>query len=100
MKISSSEVLKVAQLAELAVDEADLGTLVRQFNDIVGYVAQLDALPSEGEIAPFVPGPGAVRWREDVVRAEPLALPPAALAPAFRDGFFVVPRLSAMEPAE
>lgn len=98
MRISPDEVLKVARLAELAVAEADLPTLVRQFNDIVGYVAQLDALPPEGDITPFVPGPAAVRWRPDVVGAEPLVLPPAALAPAFRDGFFVVPRLASMEP--
>ena len=98
MRISPDEVLKVARLAELAVAEADLPTLVRQFNDIVGYVAQLDALPAEDDIAPFVPGPPAVRWREDVVAPEPLALPPAAIAPAFRDGFFVVPRLASMEP--
>jgi aspartyl-tRNA(Asn)/glutamyl-tRNA(Gln) amidotransferase subunit C len=98
MRISPDEVLKVARLAELAVEEADLPTLVRQFNDIVGYVAQLDALPAEGDIAPLVPGPEAVRWREDTVAPEPLALPPSALAPAFREGFFVVPRLAAMEP--
>lgn len=98
MRISPDEVLKVARLAELAVAEADLPTLVRQFNDIVGYVAQLDALPAEDDVTPFVPGPVAVRWREDVVAPEPLALPPAALAPAFRDGFFVVPRLASMEP--
>lgn len=98
MRISPDEVLKVARLAELAVAEADLPTLVRQFNDIVDYVAQLDALPAEDDVAPFAPGPAAVRWREDVVAPEPLALPPAALAPAFRDGFFVVPRLPSMEP--
>ena len=98
MRISPDEVLKVARLAELAVAEAYLPTLVRQFNDIVGYVAQLDALPAEDDVAPFVPGPTAVRWREDVVAPEPLALPPAAIAPAFRDGFFVVPRLASMEP--
>jgi aspartyl-tRNA(Asn)/glutamyl-tRNA(Gln) amidotransferase subunit C len=98
VKISRDEVLKVARLAELAVDEADLPTLVTQLDHIVGYVAQIDALPPEGEIPPFVPGPAAVRWRADEVRPEPLALPPAALAPEFRQGFFVVPRLGTMEP--
>jgi len=97
MKIGRDEVLHVARLAELAVTEEDLARLVGQLNAIVEYVAQLDALPVEGEIAPFVPGPATLAWRTDEVAPQPLALPPAALAPEFRDGFFVVPRLAAMD---
>jgi len=97
MKIGRDEVLHVARLAELAVAEEDLEKLVRQLDGIVEYVAQLDALPAEGEITPFVPGPEAVAWRQDEVAPQSLALPPAALAPEFRDGFFVVPRLAAMD---
>jgi aspartyl-tRNA(Asn)/glutamyl-tRNA(Gln) amidotransferase subunit C len=97
MRIGRDEVLHVARLAELAVAEDDLPRLVEQLNRIVEYVAQLDALPSEGEIEPFVPGPAAVAWRTDEVVPRPLALPPAALAPEFRDGCFVVPRLAAMD---
>jgi aspartyl-tRNA(Asn)/glutamyl-tRNA(Gln) amidotransferase subunit C len=97
MKIGRDEVLHVARLAELAVAEEDLPRLVAQLNGIVEYVAQLDALPTEGEIAPFVPGPDALVWRSDEVSPHPLALPPGSLAPQFRDGFFVVPRLAAMD---
>jgi aspartyl-tRNA(Asn)/glutamyl-tRNA(Gln) amidotransferase subunit C len=99
MKIGRDDVLKIAQLAELAVDEADLPKLVEQLDSIVGYVAQLDAVPAEADIAPFVPGPESVAWRADEVRPQPLALPPGALAPAFRNGFFVVPRLTGMDEA-
>lgn len=97
MKIGREEVLHVARLAELAVAEEDLPRLVDQLNGIVEYVAQLDALPTEGDIAPFVPGPEALVWRNDEVAPQPLALPPGSLAPEFRDGFFVVPRLAAMD---
>ena len=99
MRIGPEEVRRVAALAELAVDDADLATLTAQMDRIVAYVAQLDAAPDEGNLPPFVAGPAEVAWRDDTVRPDPLALPPAALAPAFRDGFFVVPRLSAMEDA-
>jgi aspartyl-tRNA(Asn)/glutamyl-tRNA(Gln) amidotransferase subunit C len=99
MKIGRDQVLHIAKLAELAVDEADLPELAKQLDDIVAYVAQLDALPSEPGATAFHPGPAAVAWREDTVRPVPLALPPEKLAPEFRDGFFVVPRLSAMEEA-
>jgi Asp-tRNA(Asn)/Glu-tRNA(Gln) amidotransferase C subunit len=47
--------------------------------------------------APFLPGPSAAALREDVPGPVPLARPPAALAPEFADGFFLVPRHGAME---
>jgi Asp-tRNA(Asn)/Glu-tRNA(Gln) amidotransferase C subunit len=63
----------------------------------VGYVAQLDRAPAEGEVVFFVPGPARTPLREDVVRPDPLALPAADLAPEWREGYFVVPKLGAME---
>jgi aspartyl-tRNA(Asn)/glutamyl-tRNA(Gln) amidotransferase subunit C len=99
MKIGRDEVLHVARLAELAVDEAELPRLVEQLDGIVAYVAQLDTLPSEPGAAAFHPGPAQVAWREDKVQPVPLAHSPAQMAPEFREGFFVVPRLSAMEEA-
>ncbi len=97
MSIGRDEVLHVARLAELAVREEDLGRLVSQLNRIVDYVAQLDQVPADPPVEPFLPGPPAVALREDVPRPVPLARPPEALAPEFADGFFLVPRLGAME---
>jgi Asp-tRNA(Asn)/Glu-tRNA(Gln) amidotransferase C subunit len=73
MSIGLDEVLHVAKLAELAVRENELRRLVDQMNRIVDYVATLDEVPV------------------------PLARPPAAMAPEFREGFFLVPRHGAME---
>ena len=97
MKIGRDEVLHIARLAELAVDDSELPELVKQLDDIVGYVAQLEQLPAEAGTGAFHPGPAALAWREDTVRPVSLAFPPEKLAPEFRDGFFVVPRLGAME---
>lgn len=99
MTIGRDEVLHMAKLAELAVDEADVPTLASQLDRIVGYVAQLDSLPPEPGDSTFTPGPAAVAWREDLVKPVPLARPPAELAPDWRDGFFVVPRPAGMEEA-
>jgi len=97
MRITREDVLHIARLAELAVDDAEVETLTAQLDGIVGYVAQLDALPAEPGAEGFHPGPRALVWRADEVRPEPLSIPPSALAPEFRGGFFVVPRLPAME---
>ena len=97
MNIGPDGVLHVAKLAEIGVDDHELPRLVEQFNRIVDYVAQLDDVPSTAKVQPFLAGPAATPLREDVVNPAPLARPPAALAPEFADGFFLVPRHGAME---
>jgi aspartyl-tRNA(Asn)/glutamyl-tRNA(Gln) amidotransferase subunit C len=99
MTIGRDEVLHVARLAELAVREEELTRLVDQLNRIVDYVAQLDRVPADRMAAAFLPGPQSVGLRPDVPGPVPLARPPAALAPAFAEGFFLVPRHEAMEEA-
>jgi aspartyl-tRNA(Asn)/glutamyl-tRNA(Gln) amidotransferase subunit C len=97
MTIGLDEVLHVAKLAELAVKESEFRRLVEQMNRIVDYVAQLNQVPSDGAVEPFLAGPRSVALRDDVEGAMPLARPPAAMAPEFADGFFLVPRHGAME---
>ena len=97
MTIGRDQVLHVAKLAELAVREGELDRLVEQLNRIVDYVAQLDQVPGDAGGDPFLPGPPSVALREDVPNPVPLARLPADFAPEFADGFFLVPRLGAME---
>ena len=96
MSIGRDEVLHVARLAEIGVDETDLPRLVEQLGRIVGYVEQLDQV-TEAPAEPFLAGPAAAALREDAVRPVPLARAPAELAPECREGFFLVPRHGAME---
>jgi aspartyl-tRNA(Asn)/glutamyl-tRNA(Gln) amidotransferase subunit C len=97
MSIGLDEVLHVAKLAELAVRENELRRLVEQMGRIVDYVATLDEVPADRIAEPFLAGPPSVTLREDVESAVPLARPPAAMAPEFAGGFFLVPRHGAME---
>jgi aspartyl-tRNA(Asn)/glutamyl-tRNA(Gln) amidotransferase subunit C len=97
VSIGPDDVRHVARLAELAVPEEELDRLVRQLNRIVEYVAQLDRLPADAAVEPFLPGPSRVPLREDEPGSVPLARPPAELAPEFAEGFFLVPRHEAME---
>ena len=99
MILTRSDVHHIATLAELAVADEDLDLLTAQLDRIVGFVGQLDALPESMNVDPFHLGPSLVRLRDDVVRPAALAHLPAAIAPAFHDGFFLVPRVVGMDEA-
>lgn len=100
MSIGRKDVLHVAKLAELDVPDADLPRLVEQLGRIVAFVDQLREVPAGEEAPPFLAGPASVPLRPDEVRPAMLTRGPAELAPEFRHGFFVVPRLGAMEGGE
>ena len=97
MSVTREEVLRIAQLAELDVDEDTLQELSDHMTRIIDYVAQLSAVPANGGVKVFVPGPDAIRFRLDEVNPAPLAVSPAEFAPAFKEGFFVVPKLGQFE---
>ena len=99
MSVSRDEVLKIAQLAELEVEEEALPALSEQMSRILEYVAQLSGAASEA-VKPFIPGPDALRFRPDEVKPFPLAFGPDKLAPAFKEGFFLVPKLGQFGEAE
>jgi aspartyl/glutamyl-tRNA(Asn/Gln) amidotransferase C subunit len=96
MSIDRDAVLRVANLVELGVSDAEVDQLVQDIGNIVDYVSQLTDLPAGDEVPPFLPGPAHVELRNDVVAPIPLALQPSEMAPEFIDGFFVVPRLEAL----
>jgi len=97
MSVSREDVLHIARLAELDVAEEALPALVEQMSRILEYVAQLNRLPTGETARPYLAGPDAIKLRVDEVKPWPLAFGPKQLAPAFRDGFFVVPRLEAFD---
>lgn len=97
MSVTRAEVERMAALAELAVAPDELPELTAQMDRIVGFVARLRALDDlAGEGAGPI-GPPETPLRDDVVMPADLARSPAELAPEFMDGFFVVPKLGAME---
>lgn len=100
MTIRKEDVLYVARLAELDVAEEDLAKLVEQTGRIVDFVAQLNEVPAGEEAPPFLAGPAKAALRPDEVRPAVLTRSPAEMAPEFSHGFFVVPKLGAMEGTE
>lgn len=85
----------IAQLAAIEIADAELPALTRDVTAILSFVEQLNQL-EVGETAQGNDLPGAT-LRADVVERRALSPGPAEFAPDFRDGFFVVPKLGAME---
>ena len=97
-KVTRAEIQRIAQLAELAVDEPTVVLLEAQLSRILDHVAQLGELPKDGAGDGEA---GPVRLRADEPgRSDPLARPPAEWAPAMKGGLFVVPRLGELDKGE
>ncbi len=91
MGVTRADIERIAELAELAVDDQAARQLEQQLSRILDYVAQLQQLPDDAGSAD---DPRAVRLRRDEVRSDPLMIPPDVFAPAMRSGLFVVPRIA------
>ena len=91
MAVSESDVLHVASLARLALEGNHVPTLVRELNGILDHMAVLETVDVS---TVGVDESAAMPRREDVVAPVALVRPFAAFAPAPRDGFLLVPRLS------
>jgi len=80
MKISRDEVVHVARLARLALDEAELDALTGDMDAILAYVDQLNRLDTSGIVPTAHAVPMANAFRVDAVR--PSFAPEQALANA------------------
>lgn len=95
MAIGREDVRRVAELARLRLSEEELEVFTPQLADILDHIDQLGELGGGTSAADDRRAP----LRDDVVDPDPLAFPPERLAPEWRDGLFIVPRLSSQEQA-
>jgi len=97
MTLSRKDVERIAQLAALHVDEAQLPQLVSQIAHIIEYVSQLDAVDTGSDEATWLAKSPPQPLRKDEVIAADLVRDLKSFAPALKEDLFLVPRLSAME---
>ena len=98
-EIDRSQVRHVANLARLRLNEGAITRLAGELTSILSHFEELSEVDLPPEDAPGDRGL-APRLRDDEVRSDPLAFPPQRMAPEWRDGFFVVPRLPALDSLE
>ena len=93
MSIDTATAAKVAKLARIKVEEADLPALAQEFNAILGFIEQLEEVDVEG-VEPMVSvTPQRLKQREDAVTDGNQPGKVLANAPDAREGFFSVPKV-------
>ncbi len=93
MSIDTATAAKVAKLARIKVEEAELPALAQEFNAILGFIEQLEEVDVDG-VEPMVSvTPQRLKRREDVVTDGDQPAKVLANAPDAREGFFSVPKV-------
>ncbi len=93
MALDTDTVRRIARLAKIHVDDAELVPLADELNNILGWIEQLDEVDTDG-VAPMTSVVEMVqRLRADVVNDGDRQEDVLANAPDPADGFFTVPKV-------
>jgi aspartyl-tRNA(Asn)/glutamyl-tRNA(Gln) amidotransferase subunit C len=98
MSVDTETVARIAALARIKVNEAELEAMVPELNGILAWVEQLGEVDVTGVEPMTAVIPNTLRLREDVIDADPLTgggrrEAVLANAPAAEHGFFGVPKV-------
>ena len=93
MAIDEATVRKVAKLARIELEEAEVAPLAEELSAILGWVEQLGEVDVEG-VEPMTSVTGEkLPMRDDVVTDGGIRERVLANAPDAREGFFAVPKV-------
>lgn len=99
MAVTRDDVAHVAELARLEIGADRIDELVAQLNGILMHVDELRKVDTDGVTGTAGVGDAGTPLRRDEGPQIPLERAREDFAPAMRDGFFLVPRLSTHEGA-
>jgi aspartyl-tRNA(Asn)/glutamyl-tRNA(Gln) amidotransferase subunit C len=93
MSVDAATVRRIAHLARIAVDEAEIGHLEGELNAMLKFVEQLSEVNVDGVEPMTSVTPMEMKKRADVVNDGGIADEVVRNAPASEDHFFVVPKV-------
>ena len=93
MSVDTATVARIAALARIRMDEAEVAALVPELNQILGWVEQLGEVDVTGIEPMTAVIPNTLRLRNDVVTDGRVRDKVLANAPAPEHGFFGVPKV-------
>ena len=93
MSIDENTAAKVAKLARIEVESQDLTVLAKEFNDILGFIEQLNEVDVEGTEPMTSVTPQKLIRRSDNVTDGNKQASVLNNAPISREGFYAVPKV-------
>ncbi|MCH8684898.1 Asp-tRNA(Asn)/Glu-tRNA(Gln) amidotransferase subunit GatC [Pedomonas mirosovicensis] len=93
MAVDEKTVRRIAHLARIKLDDADVEPMMKELNGILDWVEQLGEVNTDGvEPMTSVVAQG-LRWREDVVNDGNIQEDVLKNAPEAQFGFYAVPKV-------
>ena len=93
MSIDRATAARVAKLARIKVDENSLDSLANEFNQILGFIEQLNDVDGEGVEPMTSVSPQKLKRRVEQVSDGDQQDKVLSNAPDAREGFFAVPKV-------
>jgi aspartyl-tRNA(Asn)/glutamyl-tRNA(Gln) amidotransferase subunit C len=93
MSVDATTVRRIAHLARIAVDDAEVPVLQGELNAILAFVEQLQQVNVDGVEPMTSVTPMQMKKRADVVNDGEIADKIVANAPVMEDHFFLVPKV-------
>lgn len=97
MSITEREVRQIALLAKLELSEDELREMADDLGAILGHMEELEGVDLGAAAAIGGVSTHVAPFRDDVPGADPLQRDIGDFAPARSEGFFLVPRLAALD---
>ncbi|WP_152220644.1 Asp-tRNA(Asn)/Glu-tRNA(Gln) amidotransferase subunit GatC [Pseudomonas sp. SCB32] len=93
MALERTDVEKIAHLARLGLEEADISRTTDTLNNILGLIDAMQAVDTDGVEPLAHPLEATQRLRADTVTEENRREAYQAIAPAVEDGLYLVPKV-------
>ncbi|MDG0996621.1 MAG: Asp-tRNA(Asn)/Glu-tRNA(Gln) amidotransferase subunit GatC [Gammaproteobacteria bacterium] len=93
MALTTAEILNIAKLARLHVEEAELADYQQELSAILGFVEQMEEVNVDAVEAMAHPQDMAQSLREDVVTESDQRDHFQSIAPATANGLYLVPKV-------
>ena len=93
MSIDANTAAKVAKLARIEVESQDLEALAKEFNDILGFIDQLNEVDVDGIDPMTSVTPQKLLRRNDNITDGDKQTSVLKNAPISREGFYAVPKV-------
>lgn len=93
MAVDEKTVRRIAHLARIKLDDADVEPMMKELNGILGWVEQLGELNTDGVEPMTSVVAQKLRWREDVVNDGNIQEDVLKNAPEAQFGFYAVPKV-------